>query len=98
MSAGWQKYGIKPELVERVKLKFKNPVVKDRIMRLIDGVTKYDLQDRAKVKRLVAQSARILNETLTAVEEEQIVSFVLAQKIDPKNTLHLIRLWSMFRR
>ena len=97
VSASWQKFGIRPELVERVKVKMKNPATKERVRALLDGVTKYDLQDRAKVRRLVKSAARVLNETLSDVQEEQIVNFVLAQKIDPKNTLHLIKLWAMFR-
>jgi len=95
--ASWQKFGIQPQLVERIKLKMKNPAVKDRMKALLEGVTKYDLQDRVKVRQLVKSASRILNEPLTAVQEEQIVAFVLAQKIDPQNTLHLIKLWAMFR-
>ncbi|MBB6675516.1 stage VI sporulation protein F [Cohnella nanjingensis] len=93
----WQKFGIRPELVERVKFKMKNPATKDRIKAQLEGVNKYDLQDRAKVKRLVKSAGRILNEPLTDVQEDQLVNFVIAQKIDPNNTLHLIRLWAMFR-
>lgn len=95
--ASWQKFGIKPELVERIKFKMKNPVTRDKIKRLIEGLNKYDLQDRLKVARLVEAAAKILNEPLTHVQEEQIVNFILSQKIDPQNTLHLIKLWSMFR-
>jgi hypothetical protein len=97
MSASWQKFGIRPDLVERIKFKLKNPVVKDRMKSLLDGVTKYDLQDRVKVRQLVKSAARILNEPLTEIQEEQLVAFVLSQKIDPNNTLHLIKLWAMFR-
>ncbi|WP_055107603.1 stage VI sporulation protein F [Paenibacillus ihumii] len=93
----YQQYGISPQLVERVKLKMKNPAVKDRIKSLVDGLTKADLQDRGKVRRLVKSAAAILHERLTSVQEEQIVQFVIAQKIDPRNTLHLIKLWGMFR-
>ncbi|MBB6636577.1 stage VI sporulation protein F [Cohnella thailandensis] len=93
----WQKFGIRPDLVERVKFKMKNPTTKEKIKQLLDGANKYDLQDRLKVRRWVKSAAKILNEPLTDVQEEQIVSFVLAQKIDPKNTLHLIKLWAMFR-
>ncbi|MBN2983506.1 MULTISPECIES: stage VI sporulation protein F [Cohnella] len=95
--ASWQKFGIKPELVERVKFKMKNPTTKEKMKQLLDGVTKYDLQDRLKVKRLVKSASRILNEPLSELQEEQLVSFVLSQKIDPQNTLHLIKLWAMFR-
>ena len=97
MNASWQKFGIQPQLVERVKLKMKNPAVKERIKAMLDGVTKYDLQNRAKVRQLVKSAGRILNEPLTEPQTDQFVDFVLAQKIDPQNTLHLIRLWAMFR-
>ncbi|MFE6077285.1 stage VI sporulation protein F [Paenibacillus sp. NPDC057886] len=94
---GYQQYGISPQLVERIKTKMKNPAVKERIKKLIDGVTKSDLQDKAKVRRMVKSSAVILNENFSATQEEQFVAFVLAQKIDPNNTFHLIKLWGMFR-
>lgn len=93
----YQNYGIKPQLVERVKLKMKNPVVKDRIRQLLGHVTKYDLQDRVKVRKLVKSAAVILQEKLTDTQEDQIISFVLGQKIDPNNTFHLLKLWGMFR-
>ncbi|REJ21481.1 MAG: serine/threonine protein kinase, partial [Paenibacillaceae bacterium] len=63
---GYQQYGIRPELVERVKRKMKNPATKERMKALLNGVTKYDLQDRAKVRRLVRSAAAILNEPLTS--------------------------------
>lgn len=94
---GYKQFGISQQLVQRVKLKMKNPQVKDRMKQLTDGLTKYDLQDPGKVRRLVKSASGVLNEPLTSVQEEQMVQFVLAQRIDPKNTLHLIRLWGMFR-
>ncbi|NIK68595.1 stage VI sporulation protein F [Paenibacillus sp. BK033] len=93
----YQKYGIRPQLVERVKIKLKNPVVKDRMRLLLGNVTKYDLQDRVKVRKLVKSATSILQEPLTDIQEEQIIDFVLAQKIDPNNTFHLLKLWGMFR-
>ncbi|WP_165279880.1 stage VI sporulation protein F [Paenibacillus protaetiae] len=93
----YQKYGIKPELVERVKFKLKNPVIKDRMRMLISNVTKYDLQDRVKVRKLVKSAALILHENLTELQEEQLVHFIVSLKIDPNNTFHLLKLWSMFR-
>ncbi|OXM15865.1 stage VI sporulation protein F [Paenibacillus herberti] len=91
------KYGIRPEFVERVKLKMKNPAIKERITMLTNGLTKFDLADRAKVRRLVKSAASVLQEKLTDAQEEQLVQFVLSQKIDPNNTFHLIKLWGMFR-
>ena len=93
----YQKFGISPQLVERVKLKIKNPVIRERLRMLFSNVTKSDLQNRLKVQRLTRSAAGIVQEKLTDVQEEQIINFVLAQKIDPNNTLHLLKLWSMFR-
>lgn len=93
----YQKFGISPQLVERVKLKVKNPVTKERLRVLLANVTKSDLQNRLTVRKLVRSSASILNEKLTDVQIEQLVNFVLAQKVDPSNTFHLLKLWSMFR-
>ncbi|GGG12816.1 stage VI sporulation protein F [Paenibacillus abyssi] len=93
----YQNYGIRPELVERVKYKMKHPATKERIKKLLNGVTKYDLMDREKVRKLVRSAAHALQESLTNTQEEQIIAFIVAQKIDPSNTFHLIKLWSMFR-
>ncbi|RUT36238.1 serine/threonine protein kinase [Paenibacillus zeisoli] len=93
----YQQFGISPQLVDRVKLKMKNKAVKDRVKQLTENLTKGDLQDPAKVHRLVRSAAVILNERLSSVQEQQMVQFVITQKIDPKNTFHLIKLWGMFR-
>ncbi len=94
---GYQQYGISPQLVERIKLKMKNPTTKERVKDLIDGVTKQDLQSGPKVQKLVKTTASLVKEKLTPAEEEQIVRFIISQRIDPNNTFHLIKLWSMFR-
>ncbi|MFE4711786.1 MULTISPECIES: stage VI sporulation protein F [Paenibacillus] len=94
---GYQQYGISPQLVDRIKVKMKNKAVKERIKTMIEGVSKKELQETATVRKLVRNSSAVLNEKLTSAQEEQIVRFVIAQKIDPNNTFHLIRLWGMFR-
>ncbi|OMD95241.1 stage VI sporulation protein F [Paenibacillus odorifer] len=94
---GYQQFGISPQLVDRIKLKMKNSTVKDRIKSMIEGISKQELQDPAVVRRLVRKASGALNEKLTSTQEEQIVKFIIAQKIDPNNTFHLIRLWGMFR-
>lgn len=96
-SLSYQQYGISPQLVERIKLKMKNPAVKERIKSLINGVSRQQLQDSGVVRRLVRSASVILGERLTSDQEDSIVRFVIAQKIDPNNTFHLIRLWGMFR-
>ncbi|MFC7681692.1 stage VI sporulation protein F [Paenibacillus sp. GCM10028914] len=93
----YQQYGISPQLVERIKQKMKNPAVKDRVKAVVQDLSKVDLQNKAKVQQLVRACNSILNERLSPAQEQQIVQFVLAQRIDPKNTFHLIKLWGMFR-
>jgi len=93
----YQNYGIGQEFVQRVKLKMKNPVVKERVKMVLADITKHDLQDRARVRKLAGQTAKVLDEKLTEQQMSQIVQFILDQKIDPNNTFHLIKLWGMFR-
>lgn len=93
----YQQYGISPQLVERIKLKMKNPAIKERVKDMINGISKQDLQNGATVRRLVRNASGVMNEKLTTTQEDQIVKFIIAQKIDPNNTFHLIRLWGMFR-
>lgn len=93
----YQKYGIPRDLVERVKLKLKDPDIKDRVKALLDGVTKADLQDRAKVKSLLGKVTKALHEPVSDALAKQIVQMVIDLKIDPNNTFHLIKLWGMFR-
>lgn len=91
------KYGFDPAQVERIKFKLKNPAVKERVKMMMKGVTKYDLQDRTKVRRFVDQLSSLLGESMTPQQKEHLVGFVISQKIDPNNTFHLIKLWGMFR-
>lgn len=93
----YQKYGISQEFVHRIKLKMKNPVIKDRVKMVLDDVTKQDLQDRTRVSKLASQTAKVLDEKLSEQQMSNIIQFILDQKIDPKNTFHLIKLWGMFR-
>ncbi|RAV19963.1 stage VI sporulation protein F [Paenibacillus contaminans] len=90
-------YGVERELVERIKLKMKNPATKERVKYILYGVTKSDLQDREKIRKLLRQAARVLGENITPRQEENIIAFVIDQKIDPNNTFHLLKLWGMFR-
>lgn len=93
----YQKFGISSEMVERVKIKMKDPAVKARVKTVLNNVTKADLQNRARVKKLLSQTSKVLGERLSEQQAEAIVRYVIAQKIDPRNTLHLIKLWNTFR-
>ncbi|MEO3947521.1 stage VI sporulation protein F [Gorillibacterium sp. CAU 1737] len=90
-------YGIDQALVERIKLKMKNPLVKERVKAEVSSLTKFHLQDSAQVARLVSRLSGVLGESLNERQRNGIIRFVLDQKIDPNNTFHLLRLWGMFR-
>jgi hypothetical protein len=94
---GYENYGIDRAFVERIKIKMKNPQLNQRVKMILDGITKADLQDQAKLNRLLEQIAKVLGEKLSDRMARNIVAFVIAQKIDPNNTFHLIKLWGMFR-
>ncbi len=93
----YEKYGISPELVERIKKKMKDPAASQQVKDVLLNLSKSDLQDRAKVKKLAGRVSKILGEKLGESQMEAIIRFVVAQKIDPNNTFHLIKLWGMFR-
>jgi uncharacterized protein YpuA (DUF1002 family) len=94
---GYEDYGIDRTFVERIKIKMKNPQLNKRVKMILNGVSKADLQDSAKLNRLLDQVAKVLGEKLTDRMANNIVAFVISQKIDPNNTFHLIKLWGMFR-
>jgi len=93
----YEKYGISRSLVERIKAKMKNKHTKEKVSAALDGITKRDLQNPKKIRALMSKVERILGVQLTETERRAIVLFILDQKIDPKNTFHLIKLWGMFR-
>jgi uncharacterized protein YpuA (DUF1002 family) len=93
----YQRYGISQEFVHRVKIKMKNPVIKERVKMVLADISKQDLQDRTRIRKLTSQTAKILDEKLTEQQMSNITQFIIDQKIDPNNTFHLIKLWGMFR-
>jgi hypothetical protein len=95
--AVYEQYGIRVEWVERIKRRMKDPVKQDQVKTILRQLTKTDLQNRGTVRRYLGYVANVLGEKLTEQQADQIVKFVIAQKIDPNNTLHLIKLWQLFR-
>jgi hypothetical protein len=92
----YEQYGISRDLVERLKLKIKEPSIKEQVKWMLNNVTKADLQDRTKVRKLISRTAKLTGETIRNREADRIADFIITQKIDPQNMFHLFRLWSMF--
>lgn len=93
----YSEYGIEREWVEKLKKKAKDPLKKERLKELADGLTREDLTNPETVAFLVDRSLKILNEKAPDRQKQQMIRFVLEQQIDPNNMLHLLRLWNMFR-
>ncbi|MBP1991422.1 stage VI sporulation protein F [Paenibacillus eucommiae] len=93
----YEKYGIDPVWVERVKVKFKNRETKERVKQILHGVTAQDLQNKAKISRLLGAVSKALGEKLSEEQSNTIIDFVISQQIDPANPFHKIKLWNMFR-
>jgi methyl coenzyme M reductase subunit C-like uncharacterized protein (methanogenesis marker protein 7) len=72
----------------RLKLRtaIRQPGNREKMIGLLRGVSKQDLQNPAKVRSLVEKLGHALNVRLSAVD----------LRIDPHNPLHLMKLWSMF--
>jgi hypothetical protein len=92
----YRSYGIDPLWVKRLKKKAKEPLRKEKLKGLAEGLSKEDLQDREKVEQLMSQAFKVLGEQPTDRQKEQLTVFILEQKIDPQNLFHLMKLWSMF--
>ncbi|MNW70958.1 hypothetical protein D3C74_505200 [compost metagenome] len=54
--------------MDRIKLKMKNPAVKERVKNMINGISKQELQDTAVVRRLVRNASAVLGEKLTSAQ------------------------------
>lgn len=93
----YEQFGIRKPLVDLVKERLKNRAKKDKIKALTKHVTRRDLQNEAKVRKLLEEALAILGITVSKEDKQHLIHFILAQKIDPNNTFQLIKLWSMFR-
>jgi hypothetical protein len=93
----YESYGIDRVWVERLKKKAKEPARKERLKELAEGLTWEDMQSRETVTGLVSRTLRVLGEKPSERQKQQLIDFIVDQKIDPNNMLHLFRLWNMFR-
>jgi hypothetical protein len=83
-------------LRDKIRQAIRQPGQKDKLARLLRGVTKSDLQQASKVRTLVEQLGRDLRIHLTATEVATLTTYFISLRIDPNNPLHLIKLWSIF--
>ncbi len=97
MCLNYVAYGISPELVQTVKQRLKDPVLREQVKNMLQGVTKQHLQDPAVVRQLIASVSSVLGIVIGEQQTANITQFVIDQEIDPNNMFHLLKLWGMFR-
>lgn len=90
-------YGIDPQLVHAVKQRLKDPVLRETVKNMLQGITKEHLQDPATIQHLIHSISAVIGIPVSQQQTVNITHFVIDQKIDPNNMFHLIKLWSMFR-
>lgn len=90
-------YGIDPQLVYVVKQRLKDPIIRERVKNMLQGVTREHLQDPATVRHLIDAVSSVIGVAISEQQAVNITYFVIDQKIDPNNMFHLIKLWNMFR-
>ncbi len=87
---------VDPALIRKIKLKMKQADKKEQVKALLQGLSRADLQNRTHVKSLMRMVSQILNEPISAAQLDSWSNWIVAQRINPNNKLHLLRLWSMF--
>lgn len=97
MCLNYVAYGISPELVQTVKQRLKDPVLREQVKNMLQGVTKQHLQDPAVVRQLIVSVSSVLGIVIGEQQTANITQFVIDQEIDPNNMFHLLKLWGMFR-
>jgi hypothetical protein len=82
----------------RLKLRtaIRQPGNREKMIGLLRGVSKQDLQNPAKVRGLVEKLGQALGIRLSVVELSVLTNHFVSMRIDPHNPLHLMKLWSMF--
>ena len=75
----------------------RDPVLREQVKNMLQGVTKQHLQDPAVVRQLIASVSSVLGIVIGEQQTANITQFVIDQEIDPNNLFHLLKLWGMFR-
>lgn len=97
MGARYVEYGISPQFVQAVKQRLKDPVLREQVKGMLQGVTREQLQQPSTVRYLIDSVAAVIGIAIDEQQAANITRFVIDQKIDPNNMFHLIKLWGMFR-
>ncbi|WP_240666561.1 stage VI sporulation protein F [Longirhabdus pacifica] len=94
---GYKEYGVDEEIINKVKKKLKQPKMRGKIIGIFSSASKADLQSKVQLKKMVRQLSRTTGVTIGPKQSQNMVSFIMDQKIDPNNPLHLIKIISMFK-
>lgn len=90
-------YGIEQQWVSAVKARLKDQKAQERVKKIIEGVTKEDLQSRNYLLQKLKQIVPVVGIPMTKKQADGVIQFIIDQKIDPNQAWHLIKLWNQFR-
>jgi hypothetical protein len=93
-----KQYGLNKQWIREVKSRCEDQIIMDQVKKLVDGVTKEDLQSEQFLTRKIKQIAPVIGVKISRQHADGVIRFIRDQKIDPDNTWHLIKLWNIFRK
>jgi hypothetical protein len=83
-------------LRDKVRLAIRKPGNREKLVRLLRGVSKVELQQASKVRILLEKVGKELQVHFTPTELATLTNYFVSLRIDPNNPLHLIKLWTVF--
>lgn len=83
-----------PRLVDTFRGRIANPRYWRRTYAILHSYSRYDLATGEGASALVDQMCGALNVRLTPAQRTGAINWLVAQRIDPQNRWHQMRMWS----
>ncbi|GLG02326.1 hypothetical protein Alches_23670 [Alicyclobacillus hesperidum subsp. aegles] len=87
--------GLHPRLLPIFRSKIANPLNWRRVHRVLMSYRREDLANPAGAGALVDHLSTVLAVPITPAERAGAVNWLMAQRIDPRNPLHQMRMWNV---
>lgn len=85
---------LEPRLLDTFRGRIANPLYWRRAYGVLRSYNRYDLATPAGAGALVDHMCTVLNVPLTPAQRAGAVNWLVAQRIDPQNRWHQMRMWS----
>ncbi|QSO46081.1 hypothetical protein [Alicyclobacillus mengziensis] len=84
-----------PRLLDTFRGRIANPLYWRRTYRILRGYNRYDLATPDGAGALVDEMSGALGVCLTPAQRAGAINWLVAQRIDPQNRWHQMRMWSV---